>query len=259
LSSGGDRVSVPLLAQLIPGGVKPGTIFTVEFDPDSQWLAVAATIAAKFLLAGGRVSYSTFLRSPQTVRESLLALGVDISEATNKGRFALDDFHTATLTGGRLEVGGASAIERIEGGTRARSLKVCDLSVELLKDMKQGPKSGIMWENWPPCALSLSDSMSQMLRFNEEKPFLEWVISRNNPGMRRTKRVTFLGFVRSIHSESFYKRLESDVDGVIELRVTERDQEWKNLLCIRSLKGQRHDARWHEIEIKPNGEATLVG
>jgi len=253
------RVSVPLLTQLIPGGVKPGTIFTVEFDPDSQWLAVATTITAKLLLAGGHVSYSAFLRSPETVRESLLALGVEISKATSESRFVVDDFHTATLAGGRLEGGGASVIERIEGGTRYRSLKISDLSVELLKDMKQGPESGLLWENWPPGALSMLDSLSQMLRFNEEKPFLEWVISRNNPGMRRTKRVTFLGFVRGIHSESFYKRLESDVDGVIELRVTERDQEWKNLLCIRSLKGQRHDARWHEIEIKPNGEATLVG
>jgi len=58
--------------------------------------------------------------------------------------------------------------------------------------------------------------------------------------------------------QSFYNQLEGAVDGVIELRVMERDQEWKNLLCIRSLKGQPHDARWHEIEIKPNGEAALA-
>ena len=76
--------------------------------------------------------------------------------------------------------------------------------------------------------------------------------------MRRAKRITFEGFVRDIHSESFYKRLESDVDGVIDLRVMERDEEAKNVLRIRSLKGQPHDARWHEIEIKRNGEATLV-
>jgi len=38
----------------------------------------------------------------------------------------------------------------------------------------------------------------------------------------------------------------------------ERDDEVKNLLRIRSLKGQPHDTRWHEIEIKPNGEAVLT-
>jgi hypothetical protein len=33
----------------------------------------------------------------------------------------------------------------------------------------------------------------------------------------------------------------------------------KNLLKLRSLKGQPHDNRWHEIQVKPNGEAILVG
>jgi KaiC/GvpD/RAD55 family RecA-like ATPase len=251
-------VSIPLLTELIPDGVKPGTIFLVEFDPESQWLAVAVTITAGYLRAGGRVSYTAQLRSPGNVRENLLALGVDVSAATSEGRFAVDDYYSATLTGGRVDGGGPSVIERIEGGTRVRSLKVADLSVQLLKDMKQGLESGVFWENWPPGALTVVESDSQMLRFNEEKPFLEWEISRGNPLIRRAKRVAFLGFVRGIHSESFYKQFESDADGVIDLRVMERDEEAKNLLRIRSLKGQPHDARWHEIQIKRNGEASLI-
>ena len=250
-------VSIPLLTQLIPDGVKPGTIFLVEFDPESQWLAVAVTITAGYLGAGGRVSYTAQLRSPETVRENLLALGVDISAATSEGRFALDDYYSATLTGGRLD-GGPSVIERIEGGTRARSLKVADVSVEWRKEMKQSPESGSVFENWSPGAFTVAESMSQFLRFNEERPYLEWALSRTHPNMRRAKRITFEGFVRDIHSESFYKRLESDVDGVIDLRVMERDEEAKSLLRVRSLKGQPHDARWHEIQIKRNGEATLV-
>jgi len=249
-------VSIPLLTQLIPDRVKPGTIFLVEFDPESQWLAVAVTITAGYLRAGGRVSYTAQLRSPETLRENLFALGVDISAATSEGRFALDDYYSATLTGGRLG-GGGPAIERIEGGTRARSLKVADLSVQFLKDMKQDLESG-GFESWPPGAFTVVESDSQFLRFNEEKPYLEWAISRVNPNIRRTKRIFFEGFVRGIHTESFYKRLESDADGVIDLRVMERDEEAKSLLRIRSLKGQPHDARWHEIQIKRNGEATLV-
>jgi len=252
-----NPVSIPLLTALVPDGIKPGTIFLVEFDPESQWLAVAATIAAGYLRAGERVGYVAHVRPPETVRENLLALGVDVPAATREGRFALDDFYSATLTGGRLG-GGGPAIERIEGGTRARSLKVADLSVQMLKDMKQGSESGVLFENWPPGALDIIESMSQMLRFNEEKPYLEWKISRDHPNIRRAKRVLLSGVVRAVHTESFYKQLESDADGVIDLRVMERDEEAKNLLRIRSLKGQPHDARWHEIQIKRNGEATLV-
>ena len=255
--SSDNPTSIPILTQLIPDGVKPGTLFVVEFDPESQWLAVAATITAGYLRAGGRVAYVAQLRSPATVRENFLKLGVDVSAATREGRFALDDYYSATLTGGRLEggVAEASVIEPIDGGVRLRSLKVADLSVEFLKDMKQGPESGGVFSTWPPGALCVVESMSQMLRFNEEKPFLEWAISREHQGARRAKRIYFDGIVRGIHSESLYKRLESDVDGVIDLRVMERDGEWKNFLCIRSLKGQPHDARWHEIQIKGNGEA----
>ena len=253
-----NLVSIPLLAGLIPDGVKPGTLFLVEFDPDSQWLAVAATIAAGYLRAGGRVSYVALLRPPETVRENLVALGVDISAAAEEGRFVVDDYYSATLTGGRLDGGGSSLFERIEGGMRARSLKVADLSVEYLKDTKRGFEASDVFESWPPGALTIAESQSQVLRFNEEKPYLEWTISRMHPNLRRVKRVFFNGVVRDIHTESLYKRLESDFDGVIELRVMERDQEWKNLFCIRSLKGQPHDARWHEIQIKQNGEATLV-
>ena len=251
-------VIIPILAALVPDGIKPGTLFVVEFDPESQWLAVAATITAGYLRAGGRVSYTAMLGSPESVRERLLALGVDVSAVSSEGRLALDDWYSATLTGGRLEEGGPSMFEAIEGGHRARSLKISDLSVQYLKDMKQGSEFGDAFETWPPSALSLAESSSQLLRFNEEKPYLEWVISRLNPNCRRAKRIFFVGFVRGIHSDSFYKRLESDVDGVVDLRVMERDGGWKNFLCVRSLKGQPHDARWHEVQIKRNGEAALV-
>ena len=55
--SSNNRFSIPLLTALVPDGIKPGTIFLVEFDPESQWLAVATSIAASYLRAGGRVGY----------------------------------------------------------------------------------------------------------------------------------------------------------------------------------------------------------
>jgi KaiC/GvpD/RAD55 family RecA-like ATPase len=253
-----NPVSIPILTGLIPDGVKPGTLFLVEFDPDSQWLAVAATITASYLRAGGRVGYIASLRSPETVKETLLALGVDVSAATSEGRFYMNDWYSATLTGGRLEGGGPSISELMEGGLRMRSLKVAGLSVQWLKDMKQGFQPDDVVETWPSGALNVWESMSQTLRFNEEKPYLEWLISRANSNERRGKRIDLAGVVRDVHTESFYKRLESDFDGVIDLRVMERDDEAKNFLRIRSLKGQPHDARWHEVQIKRNSEATLL-
>lgn len=197
----------PILTDLIPDGIKPGTLFVVEFDPDSQWLAVAATITAGYLRAGGRVAYHAENRPPETVKENLLALGVDVSAAAREGRFVLYDWYSAMLTGGRLEGGGSSVFEPIEGGYRARSLKVADLSVQWLKDMKRGPESRDVVETWPPGALVVAESESQMLRFNEEKPYLEWIISRVFTNERRAKRINLAGVFRGVHTESFYKQL----------------------------------------------------
>ena len=253
-----NPVSIPILTELIPDGVKPGTLVLVEYDPDSQWLAVATTITGGYLRAGGRVAYVASVRSPETVKENLAALGVDVSATTSEGRFLMDDWYTATLTGGKLEGGSQSVFEPINGGSRARSLKIADLSVDWLKLSKQGPQGWDIVESWPPGALNVSESMSQTLRFNEEKSYLEWFVSRVIPNVRKAGRINLNGVVAGVHSDSFYKQLESNFDGVIDLRVMERGEEAKNLLRIRSLKGQPHDARWHEIQIKRNGEAALV-
>jgi len=76
--------------------------------------------------------------------------------------------------------------------------------------------------------------------------------------MRRDKRINLEAFVRGLHSEAFYKRVEATCDGVIDIRLLEEDGILKNVLRVRTLKCQPHDNHWHEIEIKPNGEAFLT-
>ena len=254
-----SHFTVPLLSQLVPDGLEPGTVFTVEFDPDSQWLAVATTIAAKYLQASGRVSCVSVTRSPENVRKHLAKLGVNVAEAIKEQRLTVDDWYSATLSGGRIpgDFEKATFAEPIEGGERVRSLKISELSVEWLRLAKEGPRSYDIAESWPPGALTIVDSHSPLLRFNDENAYLEFVTTRAYPNERRARRIRIGGIVRGVQSDSFYRRLEDASDGIIDLRVVERDDEAKNVLRLRSLKGQPHDARWHEIEIKPNGEANL--
>ncbi|OFX17719.1 hypothetical protein A3K71_05620 [archaeon RBG_16_50_20] len=255
-----ESVSVPLLAELIPGGVKPGAMLLVEFDPESQWFAVATTLVARYFQQNRHVCYLAMARSPEDVKRCVSEIGVDIPAAEKSGRLVVEDWYSATLTGGRLETANAQGgmFEPIQGGLRVRSLKVADLSVEWLKTTKVGPQAYDIVDHWPVGSMIVVESFSGILRFNEEKPFVEWMESRVNPEERKRKSITLQGFVRGIHSDWLYKRMESASDGVIDIRVMERGEETKNLLRVRSLKGQPHDSRWHEIEIKSNGEANLV-
>ncbi len=248
-----ERYRIPILSQSIPDGIRPGTIFVVEFDPDSQWLSVATTIVARNLQEDGHPTYLALVRPPEEVESALSALGVDVRAVIKAGHLVIDDWYTASLTGGRIdsEPGKASLFEPIEGGSRVRSLKIADLSVEWLKFTKEEAEPA-------PGELVLVDSCSPYLRFNEEKPFVEWMESRVNPNQRRNKNITMQGFARGVHSEWLYKRMEAASDGVIDIRVIEREDKVKDFLRVRSLKGQPRDSSWHEIEVKPNGEAVLV-
>jgi len=259
-----ERVIIPLFDGVIHGGVRPGTAFAVEFDPDSQWFAIAISIAAKVLMNSGIVLYGAMARPVDDTARDLSRLEVDVPNVFKEGRLRIDDFYTATLTGGRLLSG--SPLEPYELGLR-RSCNVSEFSIMQSKARKEidagkldpfGPKEfekNILGKTgW----LLIADSSSVLLRFNEERPFLEWFETRELRGIRMDKRIHLEGFVRGLHSEPFYKRIEAACDGIVDVRVLEQDGVLKNLLRLRTLKGQPHDTRWHEIEIRPNGEAALV-
>lgn len=254
-----DPSSIPILDHLIQGGIRPGTIFAVEYDPDSQWIAVATTIAARYLQEGCHVAYVSELRPLEHVKHDLAELGADVMAYLNSGQLYFYDYYSATLAGGRIEFasGQGGIFEPIPGGLRVRSLKVADLSVQWLRESKYGHEPYDVVETWPPGSLAICDSASEMLRFNDENAFAEYAISRVNPNERKAGRINLTGFVRGMHTDSFYKRIENAVDGVIDVRVLEEQKEPKNFLRIRTLKGQRHDALWHQIEVKQNGEACL--
>jgi hypothetical protein len=235
----------------------------VEFDPDSQWFSIATTMTAKYLQANGAVSYLAQARAPEDVKRDLEALGVDVISVQKEGRLEVNDQYSATLTGGRIEPAGPRTgfIEEIQGGWRFNSLKVADLSIQWLKDSKLEDTG--TWDKHThirpdiPQELDIIESISEILRFNEEKPFAEWMASRVTPDERKSKGATLRGFVRGLHSEWFYKRMEAVADGVIDVSVREEGGDSKSFLRLRSLRGQPYDGRWHRVDVQPNGEATL--
>ncbi len=249
-----ERSNIPFLARLIPDGIKPPRVFLVEYDPESQWLAVAVTAAALYVQAGSRVSYSVMLRPRDAAIADLERLGVDVSACEEAGLLRVDDWYQATL-GREHETMTTEAVD--DKYTRTGSLKIADLSVDFLKRLK-GKTELTKWSSQQHGVLTIAESFSSLLRFNDEKVFLEWMEGRNLPLQRQLGRINLLAIARRLHSESFYARMENASDGVVDIKIIEVGDETKNFLRVRSLKGHPHDTRWHEIEIKPNGEATLI-
>jgi KaiC/GvpD/RAD55 family RecA-like ATPase len=249
------RVKIPILAELVPDGIGHGTSLLVEYDTHSQWFALATTIVARWLEAGNRALCPAMVRPREVIVRDLERLGVDVTAKEETGRLRVDDWYSATLTLEQL----TPETEAIDGRyLKYGSVKIADLSVGFLKQLK-GHRLLDKWSSEHEIGvLAVVESFSMLLRFNEERTFLEWFESRDLPLQRKLRRINLWGFGRGLHSEQFYKRLENMADGLIELRVMEREDRIRNFLRVTGVKGQPHDTRWHEIEVSSNGEAVLV-
>ena len=250
-----ERVSIPLFADLIPDGISPGTGLLVEYDPHSQWFALATTVIARWLQAGKRGYCVAMVRPREVLVKDLGRFGIDVAAKEEAGELRVDDWYSASLTPEHSTPENEVIGDKYQ---RYGSVKIPDLSLGFSQTLK-GRQLLSKWSSEQQLGvLAIADSFSMLLRFNEEKTFLEWFENRDLPLQRKLKRINVCGFGLGLHSEQFYKRLENVFDGVIEVRVMEREDQIKNLVRVTSLKGQPHDTRWHEIEIKGNGEAVLT-
>jgi KaiC/GvpD/RAD55 family RecA-like ATPase len=247
--------TIPLLEPLIPDGLSSGTLVLVEFDPEGQWFAVSRSLAALSLKKGLRAVYFATARPREEVIASLAKLGVDVNEVEKAGLLRIDDAHTSTLSVDK-DNPGFVAVE--DSYLRVGSPKIADLSIVVGRDLRGSAADLSKWGSDQSDVVSIVDSWSPLLRFNEERTFLEFLETRSLPLQRKLGRIEIDGMANRVHSEPFYARLEGTYDGLIEVRALERNEEIKNMLRIRNLKGQPHDARWHEIKIDSRGEASLV-
>lgn len=252
---------IPLLINLIPDGLKPGTILLVEYDPESQWFSLACTVAVRCLMENRHVAFLAFTTTPSEVARTMTALGIDVPSVEKSGLLAIEDWYSASLSGGTLGPGTTQKdmFERVDGRIRVHSLRVADISVAWLKTSKAGPHPAHdIIDFWPGGSLAVVDSCSPLLRFSDEKSLVELFESRIRPEeRRRANLVTLQGIMRGVHSDWLYKRLEGGYDGVLDLRVFETEGEVKNFLRVRAFRGQPHDTKWHLVEITKNGEAKL--
>lgn len=134
------------------------------------------------------------------------------------------------------------------------SLKVADLSI----DWAKGEKDISVWfEQAGPTFLRILDNVSCLARFNDEKAWVEFVITRLIPRATKWNQVTIIGLMRGLHSDWVYKNLEGTVDGVIDFRLEEASGETQDLMRIRSMRSVGFDRKWHQLSIAANSEVTL--
>ena len=209
----------------------------VEFDPASQWYNASLTITAGWLECGGGVSYSVSSQPPETVRVKLKRLGLNVDSFEKDEKLRIWDWYTVTL--------GQKSKEKFA----IASLRVSDLSIFYSQQQIRGPPI--------PHRLDLIDDGSVLARFNEEKSWVEFLLSRIYPMAKTRKSTIIVSVIKGVHSDWAYKRLEAAADGIIDFKLEDTGEATKDLIRIRSMRDLGFDRKWHSLNVGDRLDVTL--
>jgi len=231
---------IPLIEDLTKTSVPLGSNLLIEFDPVSQWYNSCFTIAAGWVKGGGTVGYNGFIQSPNRVRMQLGRVGLNVDDLERNDRLRVYDWYTPTLGHKSKEKYGID------------SLKVADQSIEfrLSEDDLNNPES-----EWPE-SLRIVDNFSTLARFNDEKSWIEFMLTRVYPIASVKKSTLIFGIMKGVHSEWAYKQLEGSADGIIEFRL-EMLQRPRDVVQIKTMRNVHFDRESHELHVGENFEITL--
>jgi hypothetical protein len=109
----------------------------------------------------------------------------------------------------------------------------------------------------PGDVLRIGDSSLTVLRFSDEKNFVEFVQSRGLPSVKLTRQIQMTSYIRGAHSDWFYKQLEAAHEGIIDFRLDDTADPARNLMRVRSLRDVGFDGRLHQLKIGTSLEVTL--
>ena len=232
---------IPLIEDLTKASVPLGSNLLIEFDAASQWYNSCLTIAAGWVKNGGTVGYNGFIQPPNNVRVQLGRVGLDVDNLERNDRLRVYDWYTPTLGRKSKEKYGID------------SLKVADQSIQfrLTEDDLKNPEDA----EWPE-SLRIVDNFSTLARFNDEKSWIEFMLTRVYPIASVRKSTLIFGIMKGVHSEWAYKQLEGSADGIIEFRLEELERA-RDVVQIRTMRNVHFNRDLHELKIGENFEVTL--
>ena len=228
---------IPLIEDLTSGPIPDGSNLLVEFDSTSQWYNASISIGAGWIRAGGKLAYNVAAQPPERVRARFSAIHTKPEVLERTGRLRIFDWYTATLNRKSKE---PMALD---------SLRIADLSIQFSRQQIPGPPI--------PEFLGITDNASVLARFNDEKAWIEFALTRAIPSSYTRRSTSIDGILNGVHSEWAYRQLEAAYDGVIDFRLEEDGKRTRDLMRIRSLRDLTHDRGWHELQIGKNLEISI--
>lgn len=149
--------------------------------------------------------------------------------------YLIQDWYTATL--------GLKSNETYS----QESLKAADLNIVFSRQVMREPPD----PNW----LRIADNLSTFDRFNDERSWVEFLLTRNFPAQKFRKSTNLGGLVRGVHNDSVYT--QAAADGIIDFKLEEAAEETRTMIRIRNMRDAHFDSHWHQVKIGDNFAVTI--
>lgn len=133
-------------------------------------------------------------------------------------------------------------------------MKIADLSISYAKIIirREGEYAGPL-----PGLLVIEENFSVLDRFNEERNWVEFYLTRRLPTAPLQKTIALRALAKGIHSERVYKTLEAAMDGIIDFKIEEVAGERRSFIGIRSMVNVDFDSRWYPLKVGEDLEVSL--
>jgi class 3 adenylate cyclase/TolB-like protein/pimeloyl-ACP methyl ester carboxylesterase/Tfp pilus assembly protein PilF len=241
-----DNVNLPLFNETVPGGLRFGTNYLVEFEPRSLWFETSLTLCAQALRMGMKVDYHTFTHVPADIRASLKKLGLDVKTLEENDTLRMVDSYTIQTGIGEPEKAVGYTVDTssvsMDDWTRA---DIEDAGEPVRESDKQ--------------RFHIDDDTSILVQFNGEAKVVAHFRTQTVPFARRREMSSLHSVLRGVFSESFYAQFESFCDGIFEFKSEDSARGLVHSMRVRAMRGAPHDSSWKRIRLLDTGEVTLDG
>lgn len=234
--------NLPILSELIPGGLTYGCNYAIEFEPHSLWPETSLAIAAYALKQNIRIDFHTFTRTPVEIRRRLANFGLDVVRAEHESMLRIIDSYTATTGLG---------IPENPDWIITRTLNLADIAFASLQEIKEGGYDEDRRR------LHIDDNTSVFLQYNEEKALIDWWRTRFLPYSKALEAVGLHAFVSGVASDAFYRQFEALAEGIIDFKCIEEGGKLHHYVRARIVRGKTFDSSWRHLRLLENGEVAL--
>jgi hypothetical protein len=101
------------------------------------------------------------------------------------------------------------------------------------------------------------DNTSNLARFNDERLFVEFILTRQFPRGPIWKASLIDPIVRGLHSDWLYRALEAGTNGVVDFKLDEAGDSPCSRVRIRNFRNAHFDGKWYRVRVEENFEVTV--